>query len=94
MYGTLCPLCRKTPVPIVNPETLQLEFELVTNGVDPSHTLPGPSAEDNVANYTDKCSCNKQALEYHCAHVLCDLYDCINNDTGRSLADFQYNIEN
>jgi hypothetical protein len=52
MYGTMCPLCRKTPVPIVNPHTLQLEFELVTNGVDPGHTM-SPSLADNVANYTD-----------------------------------------
>jgi hypothetical protein len=52
MYGTICPLCRKTPVPIVNPETLQLEFELVTNGVDPGHTL-APSLADNVANYRE-----------------------------------------
>lgn len=62
MYGTLCPLCRKTPVPIVNPETLQLEFELVTNGVDPGHTLPDSSAADNVANYTESVVATNRRL--------------------------------
>ena len=30
-YNTSCPLCRKSPVPIVNPETCELEFILVDN---------------------------------------------------------------
>jgi hypothetical protein len=61
MYGTMCPLCRKTPVPIVNPETLQLEFELVTNGIDPGHTL-APSLADNVANYTENVAATNRRL--------------------------------
>lgn len=31
-YGTTCPLCRKTPVAVVNKDTLELEFELMDNG--------------------------------------------------------------
>jgi hypothetical protein len=31
-YGTTCPLCRKTPIAVVNKDTLELEFELVDNG--------------------------------------------------------------
>lgn len=31
-YGTTCPLCRKTPIAVVNKDTLELEFELVENG--------------------------------------------------------------
>ena len=62
MYGTLCPLCRKTPVPIVNPETLQLEFELVTNGADPGHTLPGPSMADGISNYTESVVATNRRL--------------------------------
>jgi hypothetical protein len=61
MYGTLCPLCRKTPVPIVNPETLQLEFELVTNGVDPGHTLPS-TVSDNVLQYANSIAGTNRRL--------------------------------
>jgi hypothetical protein len=45
----------------VNPETLQLEFELVTNGVDPGHTL-APSLTDNVENYTENVAATNRRL--------------------------------
>ena len=62
MYGTLCPLCRKTPIPIVNPDTLELEFELVTNGVDPGHTLPEHTFSYASANYTESVVATNRRL--------------------------------
>lgn len=62
MYGTLCPLCRKTPIPIVNPDTLELEFELVTNGIDPGHIFPGQSAADSIPNYTESVVATNRRL--------------------------------
>jgi hypothetical protein len=49
-YATICPLCRKAPVPIVNSQTLELELELVEN---PIHIVtevpPAPQTTDQVA---------------------------------------------
>lgn len=41
-YGTICPLCRKAPVPHVNPNTLELEFELVENPMHIIAAAPPP----------------------------------------------------
>jgi hypothetical protein len=49
-YSTICPLCRKAPVPIVNSQTLELEFELIEN---PIHIVteapPAPQTADQYA---------------------------------------------
>jgi hypothetical protein len=55
-YDTTCPLCRKTPVAIINKDTMELEFELVENGHQSSSTprIEEYGTTDNIRNYTNK----------------------------------------
>lgn len=56
MYGAKCPLCRKTPIPIVNHLTLELEFEFATNSpLYPTEIVVTPVSENERTQVKNMC---------------------------------------
>ena len=55
-YGSTCPLCRKTPIAVVNKDTLELEFELMENGhrALTTDTIEEYGTSGSIPNYTNK----------------------------------------